>query len=94
MRAVLGWSAEEGWIVKIVRPELELSPLAVTWPGATEPPGLGERYDALAMLGYAVVQGGPEAWDWHEGLGPAGQMFLAAYAEVRLIEAQELSTQP
>lgn len=90
-RAGFGWSPDDDeWVLRIVRPELELSPLAVSWPETTAPPGLMERYDALATLGYAVVEGGPKAWTWAEAMDDEGRAILIAYTEVRPLRADEL----
>ncbi|MFF5004114.1 hypothetical protein ACFY3G_14865 [Streptomyces phaeochromogenes] len=89
-RGVCGWFPDRGWHVQIVPPDYELSPIMVLMPEAVGPPSLAERYDALATLGYVVVRGGPEAWDWLEGVGPMGETFVMAYTEVRPLRLDEL----
>jgi hypothetical protein len=73
----------------MVTPDLALSPLGITWPDAG-PPSLMQRYDALASLGYAVVEGGPGAWEWTERLGEHGRPLLVGLTAVRPLRADEL----
>ncbi|MEU9641508.1 DUF6303 family protein [Streptomyces sp. NPDC048188] len=89
-RAGFGWSGEDGlWHLRIVRPEIEQSPLEVVWDSATAPPSLADRYDGLATLGFAVVEGGPAAWVWSEELDDAGRTHLIAVTEVRPLTDEE-----
>ncbi|MEV6752372.1 DUF6303 family protein [Streptomyces sp. NPDC051214] len=89
MWAALGWDCEyEGgrWLLRVAYGEgddLELSTLAADWPDAVGPPSLLDRYDALAALGFEVVEGGPGAWSWVEGMAPGGGLLLAGHAAVR-----------
>ncbi|MFG3231810.1 DUF6303 family protein [Streptomyces antibioticus] len=94
VRVGFGWSSQErAWVLYIISPGLELSELSVSWPEAVAPPSLLERYDTLAELGYAVVQGGPEAWEWSEVADDRGEVFLLAYAEVRPLTDREVTEQ-
>lgn len=56
------------------------------------PPPLAERYDALASQGFAVVQGGPEAWRWREWIGDDGRGYLGALADIRPLTAADVLT--
>ncbi|WP_405797231.1 DUF6303 family protein [Streptomyces sp. NBC_01506] len=94
-RAAMRWCVDDGdtepsWGLHILVDSAEVSLMTARWPDALCPPTLLDRYDALAVLGYAVVRGGPEAWEWLETLDAAGGMFLAAYAEVRPLRVDEL----
>ncbi|MGV9281642.1 DUF6303 family protein [Streptomyces sp. NPDC003730] len=90
IRAGFGWSGEDGlWHLRIVRPEIEQSPLKLVWDSATAPPSLADRYDGLASLGFAVVEGGPAAWEWCEEMDDAGRTHLIAVTEVRPLTADE-----
>ncbi|MDX3400070.1 DUF6303 family protein [Streptomyces sp. ME01-18h] len=89
-RAACGWSGEDQrWHLRIVLPEIVESPVEVFWEGAAAPPTLMDRYDGLADLGYAVVQGGPEAWEWCERLDDAGRTHLIGVTEVRPLTDEE-----
>lgn len=89
MWAALGWDSErEGgrWVLRIAYAngdEPALSTLAVEWPDAAGPPSLLDRYDALATLGFEVLEGGPGAWSWTEGMTDDGRPLLAGHADVR-----------
>ncbi|MGW1039645.1 DUF6303 family protein [Streptomyces sp. NPDC002547] len=90
--AGFGWSPEEGmWVLRLASPELQLEPVAWTWPAVAGPPSLMDRYDALAELGYAVVQGGPEAWRWTEHVDEEGRPYLMALTEVRPLTDREVA---
>lgn len=90
MWAGCGWSGpDRRWELYIVTPGLERS-AAVAWPDVVAPPTLLDRFDALARLGYAVVEGGPEAWEWTERLDEQGRMLLVATTEVRPLRLDEL----
>ncbi|MFE5296411.1 DUF6303 family protein [Streptomyces sp. NPDC056632] len=92
--AALKWSAEDGgsWMLHIARPGLEeLSPVVARWPGRVwPPPSLLDRYDALEQLGFAVVEGGAEAWHWRESIDPDGEFFLHAATEVRPLVREDV----
>ncbi|GBQ01038.1 hypothetical protein SSP531S_24680 [Streptomyces spongiicola] len=100
VRAVLDWTAPGtggdvgGWCLRIAPSVRELSPVSFVWPPhVTFPPTLMERYDALASLGFAVVEGGAGAWEWHEGTWEDGSVVLMAYTAVRPLTAHDLSAQ-
>ncbi|MFC8265398.1 DUF6303 family protein [Streptomyces cinereoruber] len=86
-RAVVSWAdpetGEGGWKLHLVTDEWEASPAVASWPEAVGPPSLLDRYDALAALGYTVVEGGPEAWQWRERMQEGGHSCLYAYTSVR-----------
>ncbi|GAB1329859.1 DUF6303 family protein [Streptomyces sennicomposti] len=92
--ACLAWVVEDGagrWILYLALSDLSrMSLIAVSWPGRSGPPSLLERYDALATLGYAVTEGGPNAWLWHEGLDDQGNAVVIAYTTVRPLRREEL----
>ncbi|MEV0209434.1 DUF6303 family protein [Streptomyces sp. NPDC050788] len=91
-RAGIGWAAEENaWVLHLVRPELELEPISVAWPEHSGPPSLLDRYDALAELGFAVVQGGPEAWEWVEKADEQGRPYVFGWTEVRPLTDREVA---
>ncbi|WP_411076651.1 DUF6303 family protein [Streptomyces sp. cmx-10-25] len=85
--AAVRWADPEGgdggWTLHLVTGDWELSPARARWPEAVAPPSLMSRYDALAALGYAVTEGGPDAWQWQEKLDEDGRMFFFGYTAVR-----------
>ncbi|MEU8532079.1 DUF6303 family protein [Streptomyces parvulus] len=91
--AGFGWSGEhEVWELVLADPETGLTS-GLEWDDGAGPPSLMDRYDALAGLGYAVVQGGPEAWQWVEKLDEEGRLHLYATTEIRPLTAEELALQ-
>lgn len=90
-RAALAWDSRNGeWSLQIIRPEWTASPMVVSWPATSGPPSLLERYDALAGLGFAVVEGGPQAWEWTEAMDDQGAPLLVGYTAVRPLRGDEL----
>ncbi|GHC26969.1 MULTISPECIES: DUF6303 family protein [Streptomyces rochei group] len=88
--AACAWSGEDGmWQLRIIRPEIEVSPMTIVWEDAVRPPTLADRYDGLADLGYAVVTGGPDAWKWTETLDDVGRTYLSGITEVRPLTVAE-----
>lgn len=55
----------------------------VAWPPRPVPVSLVERYDALAAIGFAVVQGGPDAWTWRQATDDQGRTYLVGATAVR-----------
>lgn len=91
-RAALAWdSGNSEWSLRIIRPEWTASPMVVSWPVTSGPPSLLERYDALAGLGFAVVEGGPQAWEWTEAMDDQGAPLLVGYTAVRPLRGDELA---
>jgi hypothetical protein len=92
--ALLMWGAEtpadgEGrWRLCLGFEDGTVLPVSVGWEKARVP-SLMERYDALAYLGYAVIEGGAEAWKWREGVMDDGSTCLGADALIRPLEAEE-----
>ncbi|MEU2598444.1 DUF6303 family protein [Streptomyces hirsutus] len=68
--------------------EGDLLPVSVGWE-LPRMPSLMERYDALAVLGYAVVEGGAEAWEWREGTLEDGSAGLLGRALIRPLTPEE-----
>lgn len=91
--AVLAWTDQvvpEGvWSISTMTRDGQKSDGYMRWEHPT-PPSLIQRYDALASLGFAVIEGGPGAWRWHEQLGDDGRTFLAAVADVRPLTASDV----
>ncbi|ULR50587.1 DUF6303 family protein [Streptomyces deccanensis] len=94
--AMLGWSADIPpaglWRLRIVLPSGDYSMVYSEWD-QVGPPSLMQRYDALAGLGYAVVEGGPDAWRWGEGLSETGGLMVAATTPIRLLTDREATAQ-
>ncbi|WP_432104879.1 hypothetical protein [Streptomyces sp. bgisy091] len=90
--ASVSWSATEPdrWELRTITPEGALSALVSVWP-TPYPPSLLERYDALAAIGFAVVEGGADAWTWRETLDDDGALLLVGGAGIRPVVAQALS---
>ncbi|MET7731220.1 DUF6303 family protein [Streptomyces sp. NPDC005402] len=68
-------------------------PINITW-SFSRMPSLMERYDALRYLGYAVFDGGPEAWKWQEGALADGSPGLLGVTDIRPLTAAEEQAQP
>ncbi|MBM7091040.1 hypothetical protein JTP67_21350 [Streptomyces sp. S12] len=90
-QAVVAWllwgmdppAPKEGhWLLCLFYEDGERLPAHCVWEGQRVP-SLMERYDALAAIGYAVVDGGAEAWGWHETVTEHGTPVLCAEARVR-----------
>lgn len=65
------------------------------WESSPTPPALLARYDALAVLGFAVIEGGTDAWQWREvSADDDGIDRLMALIEIRPLTAEELITSP
>ena len=92
--AFLHWSTEEqpegAWTVRIADADGEVADLRATWAANASPPPLLTRYDALADLGYAVVTGGVEAWEWREHPDENGEGVFVGHTPVRPLRADEL----
>jgi hypothetical protein len=63
-------------------------PVCIGWD-FSRMPSLMERYDALTYMGYAVVEGGPEAWHWREGTLSDGSAGLLGVADIRPLTLEE-----
>ena len=84
------------WSVHIIDEDgLPTSGMAYKWVPGSPPPPLLDRYDALATLGFAVKEGGIEAWQWHELPPDRGRTKLVALADVRKLGPGEaISARP
>lgn len=95
-QAHVAWSTAldpEGlWYMYITDKHGEQSDLVPTWRTSPTPPPLVERYDALAALGYAVVEGGGEAWEWRERTGEDGREYFVGTTGIRPMTARERET--
>jgi hypothetical protein len=65
-------------------------PMSVGWE-RPQLPSLMERYDALTYMGYAVAEGGPEAWTWREGAMSDGSPCLLGEALIRPLTPEEMA---
>ncbi|MEV4863092.1 DUF6303 family protein [Streptomyces ossamyceticus] len=63
----------------------------VSWDPSPLPVPLVARYDALASMGFAVVQGGVEAWKWRELDGEDGGTSFMGVTEVRPLRPDEVA---
>jgi hypothetical protein len=95
-----GWSAlviwstfytpEGCWSMHLADGEGEESEVRARWDSRSTPPTLLERYDALAALGLAVVEGGAEAWQWTEQYDEeSGQSFWIGRTRIRALRFDE-----
>ncbi|WP_327430928.1 DUF6303 family protein [Streptomyces sp. NBC_01236] len=95
MRAFVAWTTHfdpaGGWSLHIADRDGELSPCVVTWD-TVAPPSLLARYDALADLGFAVVEGGTEAWTWKEYTADEGTAYFMGETDIRPLLAEDLPT--
>ncbi|WP_322984643.1 DUF6303 family protein [Streptomyces sp. S584] len=79
------------WSVHVINENgLPTSDMAYKWVSGSPPPPLLDRYDALASLGYAVVDGGIGSWGWHELPPDRGRTKLVAMADVRRLRPDEV----
>lgn len=94
--AFLHWSTEqhpEGvWTLRIADADGEVAELVATWAADASLPPLLTRYDALAELGYAVVTGGVEAWEWRERTGDEGGTYFLGHTAIRPLLAEEVAS--
>ncbi|MFI0134744.1 DUF6303 family protein [Streptomyces luteogriseus] len=92
--AFLHWTADRrptaGWTLRVVDEEGEVSALRCSWDGPSQPPPLLTRYDALATLGFAVREGGTEAWEWREYTDDEGTTYFLGRTEIRQLRAEEV----
>jgi len=92
--AIVAWGTrppapEQGqWFLCLELEDGELMPVSIGWE-LPRMPSLMERYDALAYLGYAVVEGGAEAWEWTEGTCGDGSPVLGGRALIRPLTPEE-----
>jgi hypothetical protein len=96
--ASLTWSRDyddDGcWSLHILDGQGETSPMLARWESSPTPPALLARYDALAVLGFAVVEGGVEAWEWHEisDDDDSSVCHFMGLVEIRPLGVEELKT--
>ncbi|MBT2368842.1 hypothetical protein J7E88_26805 [Streptomyces sp. ISL-10] len=64
----------------------ETSDIIAMWPSSATPPTLLACYDALASLGFAVVDGG----QWREHSTPDGEPLWVGHTPIRPLRADEL----
>lgn len=79
------------WSVHVIHGEdgRHTSEMAYKWVPGSPPPPLLARYDALASLGFAVVEGGIGAWRWHELPPDRERAKLVALVDVRELRPDE-----
>lgn len=84
--AIVGWgehSVPPGmWWLRLIMSDETYSDDVIVWD-SPNPPSLLERYDRLAFLGYAALEGGPQAWKWYEELSDRGGLLVAAITRIR-----------
>lgn len=78
------------WTLSLVTAEGEQSGNYLEWDEGAGLPSLLDRYDALASLGFTVVEGGPEGWRWKEQMDDAGKPLLGGLADIRPLAAAEV----
>ncbi|GAA2218862.1 DUF6303 family protein [Streptomyces indiaensis] len=81
------------WRLFLGHDDESVFPICVGWDFARMP-SLMERYDALRYMGFAVCEGGPEAWKWQEGALPNGSAGLLGVTEIRPLTAAEEQARP
>ncbi|GAA1557100.1 DUF6303 family protein [Streptomyces globosus] len=79
------------WTLHIVDEDGVMSEALFQWPCCSVPVPLLDRYDALAVIGFAPVTGGVEAWSWNECSREGAGSYFIATARVRPLRADELS---
>ncbi|MFD8948534.1 hypothetical protein ACFV0B_06735 [Streptomyces xanthophaeus] len=77
------------WSLHIVNDVGEMSEALTSWPVTGAPLPLLSRYDALALLGFAPVTGGAEAWTWQEGDGVDGGSYWVGMTPIRPLSQEE-----
>ncbi|MGW4752001.1 DUF6303 family protein [Streptomyces chartreusis] len=85
---VSGQDPEGQWRLFLGFDDETVHPVCVGWD-FRRMPSLMERYDALAYMGYAVTEGGPEAWRWREAALPDGTAGLLGVADIRPLTLAE-----
>jgi hypothetical protein len=92
--AFLHWEDDRrpapGWTLRVADEDGDVLALTASWSGTPEPPPLLTRYDALATLGFAVLEGGTEAWEWREYTGDEGTAYFLGRTEIRQLRADEV----
>lgn len=89
------YNPEGGWSLHIADQDGEMSDALVVWDPSPTFVSLLDRYDALASLGFAVVEGGGAAWEWKEHDDGQGGTHWAGTTGIRPLRADELpSTAP
>jgi hypothetical protein len=76
------------WTLHLVDEHGTMSEALITWDPSPVPIPLLSRYDALAAIGFAVVNGGPEAWTWREIPEGEGSYFVAVTPVRPLTDAE------
>jgi hypothetical protein len=60
------YEAPGAWTLHMVTEDGLMTEAVMQWDPSPLPIPLVARYDALALFGYAVVEGGAAAWEWNE----------------------------
>ncbi|MFJ7780090.1 hypothetical protein [Streptomyces yangpuensis] len=82
-------SPEGGWTMHLVDEQGVMSDVLMSWPAAASPLTLLQRYDALALVGYAPTVGGVDAWQWREGSSEGIGSYWVGTTAVRPVTAEE-----
>ncbi|MBT2450927.1 hypothetical protein J7F03_28405 [Streptomyces sp. ISL-43] len=77
------------WTLHIVDTDGTMSDVLISWPVTAAPLPLLSRYDALALIGFASIQGGVEAWQWNERGGADGGSYWVGTTAVRPLTDDE-----
>lgn len=83
------YGAPGAWTLHLVTEDGEMSEALMQWDPSPLPIPLEARYDALALMGFAVVTGGVEAWEWHEREGENGGGYFVGMTPVRPLRDDE-----
>ncbi|MFE9481464.1 hypothetical protein ACFYNM_23010 [Streptomyces spororaveus] len=77
------------WTLHIVDEDGQMTEALMQWPVTAAPLPLLSRYDALALIGFAPIEGGVAAWAWREGCGENGGSYWVGSTAVRPLTAEE-----
>ncbi|MFD5105710.1 DUF6303 family protein [Streptomyces cinereoruber] len=78
------------WTLHLVDENGVTSDALMQWEPSPVPIPLLSRYDALALFGFAVVEGGAEAWTWSEATEGEGTYFVGVTPVRPLTDAERL----
>lgn len=78
------------WTLHMVTEDGTMTEALMQWDPSQLPIPLIARYDALALFGYAVIEGGPAAWTWQEeGDENGAGTYFVGMARVRPLRDDE-----
>lgn len=77
------------WTLHLVDETGRMSAALMQWEPSPVPIPLLSRYDALAALGFTVVEGGARAWTWREAADDGEGSYFVGATPVRPLTDEE-----